>query len=127
MQTKGPQLLGPDKIDRISDLLDIKDRIRNQSSNFNTYQGRFADSNNPEDYVITGMNPGSTQDQFVHRNGSTSTERSLTYTKGGNAFLPNAIGDSPTNKFYQYMKPDMRKQSGRDLAKYLHDHRVPGY
>lgn len=106
LREKGAAGLGEDRLQKLIAQLEVQRRSADASSGINPLKGRHVDSSNPEDYAITGVEPGVLQDQYILKGGGRVPTRVLDYDKGGNAILPNFIGNSPTRRF------DIIKQKG---------------
>ncbi len=106
LREKGAAGLGEDRLQKLIAQLEVQRRSADASSGFNPLKGRHVDSSNPEDYAITGVEPGVLQDQYILKGGGRVPTRVLDYDKGGNAILPNFMWNSPTRRF------DIIKQKG---------------
>jgi hypothetical protein len=62
------------------------------------------ESNNPEDYMIVGKKTnagGLGSEVYVLKNGAEVPTRAVDNTGGGNKYLPNWVGNSPSSTFGQ--------------------------
>lgn len=99
LQRKGPSAMGEDGLQRLLTQLEVKRRTAGAHSSFNPFGGEYIESSNPADYDITGIEPGVLQDQYILRGGGRVPTRSIDFSGGGNAVLPNAMGDTRTTRF----------------------------
>ena len=99
LRAKGVSAMGEDGLQRLLSQLEVRQRSAGAHGTWNPFSGTHIDSNKPEDYDITGVEQGVLQDQYKLRGGGRVPVRAIDYTGGGNAILPNSVGDTRTTRF----------------------------
>ena len=95
--------LGPKQHQFIEQAVRMKSLAEAQRG-YSPLAGRYVNSNDPEDYTITGKKAnagGYGSDVYTLKNGAEVPTRAVDYTGGGNKYMPNFVGNSPNRNFDQ--------------------------
>lgn len=105
IEKQGVDTLGPQQFSEVTQALKLKS-IARDSAGIGAFSGQFIESGDPSGYRIVGETTSAAGvPLYKLANGTTVPKRKVDFDKGGNAVIPNIIGNNRSNAFTDIGQP----------------------